>query len=429
MAALQSVRGTQDLLPETARRHRRVSETARALAERYGFAEMATPIFEFTEVFARPIGQETDIVAKEMYTFKDRGGEEITLRPENTAGVMRAVLSNGLTQSTPLKFFYSGPMFRYERPQKGRFRQFHQIGVELIGVAHPLADIEVIALGQRVLDALGVAGHAMLELNTLGDPQSRAAYRETLVRYFSAHRARLSEDSRRRLETNPLRILDSKDEGDRALIAGVQSFDDFLSAPSRDFFARVCEGLDRLGIRYRLNPRLVRGLDYYTHTVFEFVTTDLGAQGTLLAGGRYDGLVELMGGPSIPGVGWAGGIERLAMMIAELPAPPRPVAIVPIGEAGERMALVVAEALRYHGYHVELTYSGGIAARMRRANKIGARAAILIGDDEIAQNVLTLRDLDSGEQGPIAADIEVSMDLALRELRARLKALTGETPA
>src|SRR6476469_9221688 len=211
MPDLQPARGTQDLLPEMARRHRRVSDTARQLAALYGFAEMATPVFEFTEVFARPIGETSDIVSKEMYTFADRGGEEVTLRPENTAGVVRAVLSNGLVQSAPLKFFYSGPMFRYERPQKGRFRQFHQIGVELIGVAQPQADIEVIALGRRILDALGIADRVVLELNTLGDPESRAAYRDALVGYFSARKSELSEDSRRRLETNPLRILDSKD--------------------------------------------------------------------------------------------------------------------------------------------------------------------------------------------------------------------------
>ena len=314
MPALQPARGTQDLLPETARRHRQVSETAREMAALYGFAEISTPIFEFTEVFARPIGEHTDIVSKEMYTFTDRGGEEVTLRPENTAGVVRAVLSNGLTQSTPLKFFYSGPMFRYERPQKGRFRQFHQIGVELLGVATPQADIEVIALGQRILKALGIADRVVLELNTLGDPQSRAAYRTALVQYFSSRRAELSEDSRDRLERNPLRILDSKAREDAPIIAEAPPFDRYLNDSSAEFFGNVRDGLRRLGIAYRLNPRLVRGLDYYTHTVFEFVTTDLGAQGTVLAGGRYDGLVELMGGPAMPGVGWAAGIERLAML-------------------------------------------------------------------------------------------------------------------
>src|SRR5690242_10979007 len=333
MAALQPVRGTQDLLPEAYRRHRAVIETARRIAERFGYQEIATPIFEFTEVFSRPIGETTDIVSKEMYSFVDRGGEEITLRPENTAGVVRAVLSGGLIQNTPLKFFYSGPMFRYERPQKGRFRQFHQIGVELIAVAQSQADIEVIALGGRILDVLGIRQHTVLELNTLGDPASRTAYREALVSYFSSRVSELSEDSRRRLDRNPLRILDSKEESDRRVILEAPSLDEYLNTESRDFFADVKNGLDRLGIPYRLNPHLVRGLDYYTHTAFEFVTPHLGAQGTVIGGGRYDGLVEMMGGPAMPGVGWAAGIERLAMLIDEPPGPPRPIAVVPIGEA------------------------------------------------------------------------------------------------
>ncbi len=404
MPALQPARGTQDLLPEAARRHRRVIETARDMAALYGFAEIATPIFEFTEVFARPIGEHTDIVSKEMYNFTDRGGEEVTLRPENTAGVVRAVLSNGLTQSTPLKFFYSGPMFRYERPQKGRFRQFHQIGVELLGVPQPQADIEVIALGQRILVALGIADRVTLELNTLGDPASRAAYREALVGYFSARVSELSEDSRRRLERNPLRILDSKDPGDQRLNSEAPDFAAYLNDASRDFFARVSDGLDRLGVAYRRNPRLVRGLDYYTHTAFEFVTTDLGAQGTVIGGGRYDGLVELMGGPAMAGVGWAAGIERLALLIAEPPAPARPIALVPIGEAAEARALALAEQLRDQGLVVDLGYSGNIARRMRRADRIGARAAVLLGDDELARGAATLRDFDSGDQSEVALD-------------------------
>jgi histidyl-tRNA synthetase len=419
MRPMQPVRGTQDLLPEAARRHRRVSETARAVAELYGFAEMATPIFEFTEVFARPIGEHTDIVAKEMYTFSDRGGEEVTLRPENTAGVVRAVLSNGLVQSVPLKFFYSGPMFRYERPQKGRFRQFHQIGVELIGVAQPQADIEVIASGRRILDALGIGDRVVLELNTLGDVESRAAYREALVSYFSARASELSADSQRRLERNPLRIFDSKEETDQRVARDAPAFADYLNAESRRFFDRVRAGLDRLGLIYRLNPRLVRGLDYYTHTAFEFVTADLGAQGTVMGGGRYDGLVEMMGGPALPGIGWAAGIERLAMLIAEPPPLPRPIAVVPIGEAAEGAALTLAELLRNNGCSVDLGYSGNVARRMRRANNVNARVAVLIGEEEIARNVVALRDLDSGEQ------TEVPMDPSLSELRARLQAFYG----
>ena len=404
MPALQPARGTQDLLPEATQRHRHVTETAREAAAQYGLAEIATPIFEFTEVFARPIGEHTDIVAKEMYTFTDRGGEEVTLRPENTAGVVRAVLSNGLTQATPLKFFYSGPMFRYERPQKGRFRQFHQIGVELLGVAQPQADLEVIAVGHRILKQLGIADRVVLELNTLGDPESRAAYRDALVGYFSARKSELSEDSLRRLDTNPLRILDSKDPGDIRLNAEAPTFDAYLNDTSYEFYGRVRDGLARLGIAYRHNPRLVRGLDYYTHTAFEFVTTDLGAQGTVMGGGRYDGLVELMGGPSMPGVGWAAGIERLAMLIAEPPAAARPVALVPIGEEAETFMLRLAEDLRDRGLVVDLGYSGNIQRRMRRADRIGARAAVLLGDDELARGAATVRDLDSGEQSEVPLD-------------------------
>ena len=415
MRILQPVRGTQDVLPEAARRHRHITETARDIAALYGFAEVATPIFEFTEVFARPIGETSDIVSKEMYSFVDRGGDEITLRPEYTAGLVRAVLSDGLLQAAPVKFFCHGPMFRYERPQKGRFRQFHQIDVELIGVAQPQADIEVIALGRRVLEALGVHHNTVLELNTLGDPDSRAAYRDALVAYFSRRHSELSEDSRRRLERNPLRIFDSKEESDRRVSLEAPAFDDYLNAGSRDFFAQVCDGLDLLGIPYRLNPRLVRGLDYYAHTAFEFVTSDLGAQGTVIGGGRYDGLVEIMGGPATPGVGWAAGVERLAMLIPEPAGPPRPIALVPVGQAGEQLALRLAEELRDAALPVDLGYSGNLARRMRRANRIGARAAVLIGDDEIARGVATLRDLDSGAQS----------DVPLDELRPRLAAIVG----
>jgi histidyl-tRNA synthetase len=359
---------------------------------------MATPIFEFTEVFERPIGETTDIVSKEMYSFTDRGGENVTLRPENTAGVVRAVLSNGLTQSTPLKFFYSGPMFRYERPQKGRFRQFHQIGVELIGVAQPQADVEVIATGARILDELGILSRTVLELNTLGDVASRQAYRAALVTYYGARVAELSEDSRRRLERNPLRILDSKNAGDIQVNAGAPPYSDYLNETSRDFFAAVRRGLDAIGIAYRISPKLVRGLDYYCHTAFEFVTSDLGAQGTVMGGGRYDGLVGVMGGPETPGVGWAAGIERLAMLIAEPPGPARPVAIVPVGEAAELPALRLAEDLRRAGFTVDHGYSGNVGRRLKRANKVAARIAVLLGDDELKRDAATVRDLDSGDQ-------------------------------
>ena len=413
MAQLQAVRGTQDLLPAEARRHRAVIETARAVAERYGFGEIVTPIFEFTEVFSRPIGETTDVVSKEMYTFKDRGGEEITLRPEYTAGIARAVLSNGLTQSTPLKFFGAGPMFRYERPQKGRYRQFHQIDAELIGPAQPQADVEIIAMGAAILDELGVLESCRLELNTLGDTVSRTAYRAALVEYFSAHLDKLSDESRDRLGRNPLRILDSKDEGDKLLVADAPGFGDYLTDEAKAFFEQVKRGLDALGIAYELNPRLVRGLDYYCHTAFEFITTALGAQGTVLGGGRYDGLMGMMGGPEIPAVGWAGGIERLAMLIAEPKGPARPIAVIPIGEAAELEALKLTQRLRGAGHVVDLGYGGNAGKRMKRANKIEARVALVLGEDELARGAVTFRDLDAGSQE------EVSLD----GLAERLKAL------
>ncbi len=404
MSALQPVRGTHDILPDEMRRHRRVVETARDLAERYGYLEMSTPIFEFTEVFRRPLGETSDVVSKEMYSFADRGGEEITLRPEATAAVVRAFLSAGLTHDLPCKFFSHGPMFRYDRPQKGRQRQFHQINVELLGVADPLGDIEMIALGTDILAALGVLGRTQLEINTLGDLDSRHAYRDVLIAYFSDHRDKLSAESVDRLARNPLRILDSKDPGDRKVVAGAPSLSEHLNQASRDFFAAVTEGLDILGIAYRQNPRLVRGLDYYTHSIFEITTEDLGAQATVLGGGRYDGLVELLGGPPTPGVGWAAGIERLAMLMTETPPAPRPIAMVPLGAAAEGKALSIVQALRRAGLAVDLGFSGNLKKRMRRANKVGARAAIILGDDELAGNTATVRDLDSGEQELVSLD-------------------------
>ncbi len=398
MPVLQPARGTQDILPDAMRRHRAVIDTARDIAARYGYAEMTTPMFEFTDVFSRPIGEATDIVSKEMYTFKDRGDEEITLRPEYTAGIVRAVISNGLTQNLPLKFFAHGPMFRYERPQKGRFRQFHQIDVELIGAGTPESDVEIIALGADILASLGVGQVCVLQLNTLGDTESRQAYRAALVDFFSAHRDGLSEDSRRRLERNPLRILDSKDPGDIRINADAPAFDTYLTDAARDFFAKVRGGLETLGIGYRINPRLVRGLDYYCHTAFEFVTEQLGAQGTVLGGGRYDGLMKLMGGPDAPAIGWAAGIERLALLIAEPASPSRPIAMIPLGEAGEAKAMTLAHALRLAGFTVDQAYSGNLKRRMQRANKIAARAAVILGDDELARGAATVRDLDTGEQ-------------------------------
>ena len=402
MASLQPVRGTHDLLPEEMRSHRRVVETARQAVELYGYEEVATPIFEFSQVFERTLGEASDIVTKEMYSFADKGGDVITLRPENTAGVARCFISQGLAQQVPLRFFYAGPMFRHERPQKGRQRQFHQIGIELIGVAQPQADVEVIAAGVRVLDALGVLDKTVLEVNTLGDPASREAYRAALVDYFSGHLDALSDDSKARLGRNPLRILDSKDDGDRKVVAGAPLFADYLNAESVGFFDSVKAGLGALGIAFELNPRLVRGLDYYTHTAFEFTTTALGAQGTVLAGGRYDGLIKMMGGSDTPGVGWAAGIERLAMLCGAAPAASRPIALVPVGAAAEAEALTLAERLRGAGFRVDLAYSGNLGRRMKRANRIAALASVLVGEDELARGVATVRDMDSGTQDEVA---------------------------
>jgi len=398
LSSLQPVRGTHDILPDEMRRHRRVVETARAVAERYGYLEVATPIFEFSDVFQRTLGDTSDIVTKEMYSFADRGGEQLTLRPEGTAGVARALISGGLMQHLPLKYFYHGPMFRYERPQKGRMRQFHQTGVELLGVAQPQADLDVIAVGAGILRALGVLDRTVLELNTLGDGDSRQSYRRVLVDYLRAHQARLSKDSVERLERNPLRVLDSKDESDQKIVADAPVYSDYLNEASRSFFDAVRAGLDAVGIRYEINPRLVRGLDYYCHTCFEFTAAELGAQKTVMAGGRYDGLVETMGGPPTPGVGWASGIERVAMMLDDGVAAARPVAVIPIGDAAATPALKLTEALRRAGVAVDLGFSGNVKKRMARADKIGAVAAVILGDDELAKGVATLRDLRSGAQ-------------------------------
>lgn len=412
MAKLQPVRGTRDILPEENRLIRHLVETFRRVVECYGFAEITTPIFEFTEVFARTLGETSDIVSKEMYSFTDRNGESLTLRPEYTAGIARAFISGGMTQDLPLKLYGHGPMFRYERPQKGRYRQFHQLNVEILGAAEPQADIETIAMGYELLSRLGLADKIALELNTLGDAESRHAYRDRLIDYFGAHKSALSEDSQRRLHVNPLRILDSKDEGDRKLIEDAPRMSESLTAASKDFFSAVCEGLRALGIPYVHNERLVRGLDYYCHTAFEFTTTHLGAQGAVLSGGRYDGLIEQMGGPPTPGIGWGSGIERLTMLMGEAPPLARPVALIPVGESAQIAALKLAYDLRRAGYSVEMSYRGNVGKRMKRANKVNARVAVLLGDDELRKGAVALRDLDTGDQEEVpVAELDRRLDV------------------
>ncbi len=405
MSALKPVRGTHDILPEEMIRHRFVQDKAQEVSARYGFGEIATPIFEFTNVFARTLGETSDIVTKEMYTFEDRSENLLTLRPEGTAGVARAFISNGLSQSLPLKLFYRGPMFRYERPQKGRQRQFHQVGAEILGIDTVEADIEVIALGAHFLDELGLGDKVKLELNTLGDKESRDAYRDKLVEYLSAYKDKLSEDSLNRLDRNPMRILDSKDEGDRVIVADAPLLGDSLNNTSRTFFDKLKEGLEQLGVAYEISPRLVRGLDYYCHTAFEFTTTTLGAQGTVLAGGRYDGLIKQMGGPQTAGIGWAAGVERLSMMIAEdATEAPRPISVIPQGDEGKKQAPAIAHALRKEGFVVDYGFTGNMKKRLQRANKLNTKAAIILGEDELARNAATVRDMVSGEQVEVPLD-------------------------
>lgn len=402
MAQFQPVRGTHDLLPDDFARFRKVVETARDAAALYGYREMATPIFEFTDVFARSMGETSDAVSKEMYAINDRGGENLALRPEYTAGICRAFISNGQQQNVPFKAFAWGPMFRYERPQKGRQRQFHQIDVEVIGSPEPQADVEVITLAADILRRLGILDKCTLLLNTLGDPESRAAYRDALVAYFSAHKDKLSEDSLKRLEKNPLRILDSKDAGDRELVAQAPLIDDYLTPGALAFFTAVKQGLTLAGVPFQVDPRLVRGLDYYTHTAFEFVTTHLGAQGAVIAGGRYDGLIQQLGGPATPGIGWAGGIERLVLLSDPQPQQAEIVAIVPIGEAAEAEAVKLAAKLRAANIAVELAYKGNAGKRLKRADKLGCTKAVIFGDDEIAKGIVKLKDLKAGSETELA---------------------------
>ncbi|MBE7210608.1 MAG: histidine--tRNA ligase [Gluconacetobacter diazotrophicus] len=395
---LQPVRGMRDLLPGDQAHHLHVVDTARRVAALYGFAEWSTPILEDTRVFSRSLGETSDVVAKEMYTFADRDGDSLTLRPEGTAAVCRALVNNGLTQTLPQKVFYAGPMFRHERPQAGRYRQFHQIGAELMGPSEPLADAELIAMARAILDALGLRDGITLELNTLGDTESRAAWTAALVEHFGRHRDSLSEDSRARLDRNPLRILDSKAPRDRSLVAEAPSLDRFLTDSARRHWDDLRARLAAFGVPFTERPAIVRGLDYYGHTVFEFTTDRLGAQGTVLAGGRYDGLVAEMGGPSVPSVGFAAGVERLAMLSAAPPAPAAPVVVVPMAEAAQDAAIAALQALRAAGIRAETAYRGNVRRRMEGANRLSAPAAVLIGEDELARNTVQLKDLRSGEQ-------------------------------
>ena len=380
MSTPQAIRGTQDIFGPEAEAFAHVVETFERVRKLYRFRRAEMPVFEKTEVFSRSIGETTDVVSKEMYSFEDRGGESLTLRPEFTAGICRAFLSNGWQQHAPLKLATHGPLFRYERPQKGRYRQFHQLDAEILGAGEPQADVELLVMADQLLKELGIADGVTLMLNTLGDAPSREAWRLALIDYFRGVKDQLSEDSQDRLERNPLRILDSKDPRDKAFTEAAPKIDDFLSDEAQDFFAKVTAGLDAAGVAWTRAPALVRGLDYYRHTAFEFVTDRLGAQGTVLGGGRYDGLIESLGGPHTPAVGWAAGIERLAMLVADAGA----VKVDALGvmlaiedDAAIAFGTKALKALRSAGISADMIASGSPRKRFDKASKAGAN--ILVG--------------------------------------------------
>jgi histidyl-tRNA synthetase len=385
------VRGMQDFLGAEAERFDHVVAKFRDVGRRFGFKPVMVPVVEATSVFARTLGETTDVVAKEMYTFPDRGGDSLTLRPEFTAGIARAYVSEGWQQYAPLKLVTHGPLFRYERPQKGRYRQFHQIDAEVIGAAEPAADVEVIAFADLLLKELGVSG-VTLQLNTLGDAETRAAWRDALVAHFSAHRDVLSEESLRRLATNPLRILDSKEAQDRQLVEAAPVIDDFMSAEAGAFFESVQKGLDASGVSYTRQPRLVRGFDYYRHTAFEFVSDALGAQATVIGGGRYDGLIETMGGPPTPAVGWAGGIERLMMLCAFQEAPGPDVAVIAETTEAEVEAGRLVQHLRLAGLSVIAPHKGNVRKRAQAAARLQAQTILYVKDSARTTQSLKLID-------------------------------------
>jgi histidyl-tRNA synthetase len=404
MTTPQPIRGMQSLMGEDADRMAAVVAAFDRVRRLYGFKRVEVPVLEHTDVFARTMGETTDVVSKDMYSFEDKSGESVTMRPEFTAGIARAFLSEGWQQYAPLKVATHGSAFRYERPQKGRFRQFHQLDAEIVGAAEAAADVELLALGDQLLKELGITG-VMLQLNTLGDAPTREAWRKALVEYFWQSFDSLSEDSRDRLERNPLRILDSKDPRDRAIAEAAPSIDEYLTSEASDFFDEVKAGLEAAGVQWVRDPRLVRGLDYYRHTAFEFVTDRLGAQGAVIAGGRYDGLIEALGGPHTPAVGWAAGIERLAMLI-DAPEPERPsVVVVPLGERAELAGTGIVAGLRREGVSTDMAYRGNMKKRLSRANSAGAKYALIIGDDELDRGEAQLKDLASGEQRAVSLDL------------------------
>ncbi|MGO2133003.1 MAG: histidine--tRNA ligase [Halomonas sp.] len=409
---IQAIRGMNDLLPDQSPLWQYFEGQVRSLMRHYGYAEIRTPVVEQTALFKRSIGEVTDIVEKEMYTFDDRNGDSLTLRPENTASCVRAAMQHGLLHNQTQRLWYQGPMFRHERPQKGRYRQFHQVGVETFGLDGPDIDAEVILLSARLWKQLGLDQHVTLELNSLGSTEARATYRDTLVAYFEQHQDVLDEDSRRRLSTNPLRILDSKNPDMADMLDKAPQLIDHLDEASREHFEGLTALLKAAGIDFVINPRLVRGLDYYSRTVFEWTTTTLGSQGTVCAGGRYDGLVEQLGGKAVPAVGFAMGIERLVLMLDTLNLIPDAALaqldayLLPMSEATEPTALLLAERLRdaLPELSLQLHCGGGsFKSRIKKADRSGARLALLIGEDELARGSVAVKFLrEDREQLDIA---------------------------
>ncbi len=404
MTTIRAIRGMNDILPDESSYWQYLESAVAAVLTSYGYGEIRLPLVEQTALFRRSIGEVTDIVEKEMYSFDDRNGESLTLRPEGTAGCVRAAIQNGLL-GTPQRLWYSGPMFRYERPQKGRQRQFHQVGAEAFGIATPDIDAELILMTARLWRVLGIADHVQLQLNSIGSSAARQAYREALVNYLSGHREALDEDSQRRLQSNPLRILDSKHPGTRDVLANAPVLTDYLDAESREDFARLCELLQAASVSYVVNPRLVRGLDYYNKTVFEWVTDKLGAQGTVCAGGRYDGLVAQLGGKPCPGIGFALGKERLVLMLEALAlAPPAAASadiyVVNAGAAAETAAFAALETVRDALPALRIVQhagGGSFRSQLKKADKSGARWALIWGEDEVAAGTVTVKSLR--EQG------------------------------
>ncbi|HTM95550.1 MAG TPA: histidine--tRNA ligase [Croceibacterium sp.] len=393
-----AIRGTQDIFGPEAEAFAFVVETFERVRKLYRFRRIEMPVFERTEVFARSLGETTDVVAKEMYSFDDRGGESLTLRPEFTAGIARAYLTNGWQQHAPVKLATHGPLFRYERPQKGRYRQFHQLDAEIIGAAEPQADVELLALADQLLKELGIAEGVTLQLNTLGDAPSREAWRAALVAHFRQHKDALSEDSQDRLERNPLRILDSKDPRDRQFVGDAPKIDEFLSGEAQDFFGAVCAGLDAAGVKWARAQSLVRGLDYYRHTAFEFVPDEgsaaagkLGSQSTILGGGRYDGLIEGLGGPHTPAVGWAAGIERLAMLVGDRPNFSEIFGVISEDERSAGLAQEIATMLRAEGLSVDQSYRNNPRKQMDKLRQRELTTAVYVRSRDDDSGLLTIR--------------------------------------